>query len=541
MKTTCKILKGLLLMGIALCSSCFDQGYDCPVQDTVPLTFYLQTAGEQTRAYEGTQAATDAENEIKTIKVWLFDGNDFVGYSDQMTNNKVVITIPRSLVVKGKVDVYAIANAESVGLGALDENSTLSDLTSAIIGGDNFLPQANVANLTRTVPTSGLPYSQVAKECPITANGISATLPTIMLTRAVSKVRFAFARSTGMTDVEITGIKINGGLIASDEYIFPDAEATGNFTSPYNGDKVAHIKKDGTDDYIAQAIVWGSTETGDKDGTTAIIPTNSINEVDNPDQQTYIKKYGKTSGHGADYNAFVDETFIKYGDANNPQYRNDYLTYLRESDQRLTGTIYYRTGKDGTETGTEHDGDIKSYNFSMDVPQDFARNHIWIVYGYFMGGNKLYLEVTVLPWEDVKFTVDYKNEPSWTKEIEWTGTSINSTTTETIDGTQYNIVYVKTDGTSAECKFNFNTPQGWNWVAELITIQGDEGYFKFDNNLTSTFGRVGTEATLTIKVPTTAPSELTRARIKFYVRTETGDMVKAVTAQPIEQIISRGI
>lgn len=536
---TSNILKGLLMIGIALFSSCkdYEEGFS---EDTSTLTIYLQTSAEQTRAYEGIQSASAAESRIYTIQLWLYDGDEFVGYSDQMTNSKMTITIPRSLVVKGKVDVYAIANAESVGLGGMDETTTLATLTSAIIGGNNFLPKANVAELTSTVPATGLPYSQVAKECPITAEGINATLPTIMLTRAVSKVRFAFARSTGMTDVEITGIKINGGLIASEEYLFPDADATGNFTGVYNGDKVAHIKKDGTDDYIAQAIVWGSTETGDKDDITAIIPTTSINEVDNPDQQTYIKKYGKGTGHGAEYNTFVDETFIKYGDTDNPQYRNDYLTYLRESDQKLTGTIYYRTGKDGSEPGTEHDGDIKSYNFSMDVPQDFARNHIWIVYGYFMGGNKLYLEVTVLPWEDVNITIDYKSEISWSKPITWTTSSINSQGTETIGGQDYNIVYVKTDGTSAECTFNFNTPQGWNWVAELITMQGEEGYFKFDNDLTSTHGRVGTEATLTIKVPTSAPSELTRARLKFYLRTETGDMVKAVSISP-EWVVSRGI
>lgn len=541
MRMTSNILKGLLLMSIPLLSSCLDHEEDS-YTDNATLTIYLQTSAEQTRAYEGTQGASTAESTINTIQLWLFDGEECVGYSNEMTDNKMTITIPRSLVVKGKVDVYAIANAESVGLGGMGATTSLATLTGAIIGGTNFLPQDNTADLTNAVPSTGLPYSQVVKECPITPDGINATLPTIMLTRAVSKVRFAFARSTGMTDVEITGIKINGELIASEEYIFPDAEATGNFTSPYNGDKVAHLKKDGTDDYIAQSIVWGSTETGDKDAITAIIPTDSINEVANPDQQTYIKKYGKSTGHGADYNTFVNQTFIEYKDGNNvTQYHNDRLTYLRETDQKLTGTIYYRTGKDGTEAGTEHDGDIKSVDFSMDAPQDFARNHIWIVYGYFMGGNKLFLEVTVLPWEDVNITIDYKNEPSWSQDISWKASSINSTSTEPIDGTQYNIVYVKTDGTSAECTFNFNTPQGWNWVAELITIQGDEGYFKFDNNLTSTFGRVGTVGTLTIKVPTTPPSELTRARIKFYVRTETGDMVKSVAAQPMEQIISRGI
>ena len=112
MKMTSNILKGLLLMGVALCSSCLDHEEDF-YKDAAQLTIYLQTAAEQTRAYEGTQDASTAESEIKTIKVWLYDGEEYVGYSDQMTDGKIKITIPRSLVVKGKVDVYAIANAKN--------------------------------------------------------------------------------------------------------------------------------------------------------------------------------------------------------------------------------------------------------------------------------------------------------------------------------------------------------------------------------------------------------------------------------------------
>ena len=48
--------------------------------------------------------------------------------------------------------------------------------------------------------------------------------------------------------------------------------------------------------------------------------------------------------------------------------------YLRESDRKLTGTIYYQVNADGAE---------RSANFSMADDGDFTRNHTWIVYAYY--------------------------------------------------------------------------------------------------------------------------------------------------------------
>jgi hypothetical protein len=61
------------------------------------------------------------------------------------------------------------------------------------------------------------------------------------------------------------------------------------------------------------------------------------------------------------------------------------LTYLRESDKQLTGTITYTY----SEGGNNHS---ESIDFSMAAPGDFLRNHSWIVYIYFMGA-KIHVHV----------------------------------------------------------------------------------------------------------------------------------------------------
>ena len=75
--------------------------------------------------------------------------------------------------------------------------------------------------------------------------------------------------------------------------------------------------------------------------------------------------------------------------------------YLRESDKALTGTVYYRVQK-GSEEPVE-----KSAPFSMKAPGDFARNHTWTLYGYYVSGRTLELTVSAIPWDWNKFTIDF--------------------------------------------------------------------------------------------------------------------------------------
>lgn len=365
-------------------TGCRDFEDESPREDYVPLTFYLQTAGHQTRAYVGDLTGTDLENAINTVKVWLFDGETCVSYSETIdSDNKVTMSVPLSVVSKGSVDVYIIANAGD----GLDGDTGLGNLTTALLTSTSF----TATTPTTAVPTEGLPMSRIYKECPINATALPATLPDITITRAVSKIHFAFGMYDGDFG-EIVGISLDGGQIADKEYIFPvNPSATANaadYTDPYLGDLKSNIV---ANSYETAGLLLGTTDGG-TDGTSILIanadmPTTETD--DNPANYMWINWIATTT-HSSLSNQ--DKATKYYSDLNNKKLIT-HTVYLRESDQKLTGKIYYRMSSDE---------DPKSVTFAMDAEsevQDFARNHVWIVYSYFEGG-KLYVKPTVADWID---------------------------------------------------------------------------------------------------------------------------------------------
>lgn len=367
-------LTGLLAVG------CSELEQDPEALMSSPLTIYLQTPGEQfTRAYLGDVNAVSGEETLHSLRVWLFDSTnkqllDF--QSPETVGSSVTMSLPQYIVNQDRtVDVYVIGNAESAGLTDLTNAMTRDQLEALMLTGTDFTP----ADKTQDVPETGLPYSQIKKDWQVTENkAVKTNLETINLTRAVSKVRFAFARQKFLEGVEVTGIKINGGVIAAEEKLFP-SQSTDNYTAPYNGDKVTNIT---ADKYLADALLYGSDAVGTPDApVTAIITDANITELDEPEKSVYAEA-GMTPQA---YDSYIDATV-----------GSKYLTYLRESDQQLTGTIYYRT---------KADGEILKADFTMAAANDFVRNHSWIVYAYFSGG-KLYVKPTVAPWIDTE-TLDY--------------------------------------------------------------------------------------------------------------------------------------
>lgn len=396
------ITKALLLTAVMTLASCYEYEEDLSrQQDAVPLTIYLQTnSSHQTRGYEGEQAASSNESKIYNLKVWLYDGNNYVDYFEKdydtgmPDDNIIKMTIPQVVVSKKQIDVYVIGNAESVGLQGLNSETQLSDLQNAVLQGSAFTPAAK----TGVVPEKGLPYSQMQTGVSVTSTGLQATIPAIKLTRAVSKVRFAFARTTGLNGVEITGIELYGKQIASSEYIFPkqDTETEKNYGiidgATYYGDRLPNLTGEGDAKYDATSITWGSKLEGTQTSITAIIPTDSINAVAEPEKMTF--EYLKTNNNydGVTYETYVNTNFIQYTKegVEGTQYHNSFLTYLRETDLKMKGAIYYRL---------KADGEILKAEFEMAAPNDFARNHIWTIYAYFDGG-PLYVKPTVTDWID---------------------------------------------------------------------------------------------------------------------------------------------
>ena len=64
--------------------------------------------------------------------------------------------------------------------------------------------------------------SQYALGCEVIKASKLSKDVNIALRRAVSKLRFVFARSTGLPDVQVTGFTLDGGLIPNNEYVFPN-------------------------------------------------------------------------------------------------------------------------------------------------------------------------------------------------------------------------------------------------------------------------------------------------------------------------------
>mgnify|MGYP002620664988 CR=1 FL=1 len=394
--TAKRLAHGAKLLGAALLvpfmTACLDYPDEMPDSDAVPVTFYLQTAAaQQTRAYEGELTAADAESAINDVKVWIYQGDNCVAYADHINaDRKVVTSVPQS-VLSNTVDVYIIANAASAGLRSLDASTSLATLTQSVIDASMF----SAANPVTAVPEGGLPMSIIKKGCEFhMTDDISATLDQITLTRAVSKICFAFGKFNSDYG-EIVGISLEKNLIAQKEYILPIAPddatyGTASYTDPYHGDNRTHI--DATAGYEDSELLLGSKTEGTLVASTAIhVPYINTDTPEDPANYTWDAWSASHSDLTAQEKATQYNTAIA-----------DFVThtvYLRESDKKLRGTVYYRLSDNG---------DVKEASFEMDtqfdVPtdsqtQDFARNHVWIVYGYFsMQGDLSLVNVYIKNW-----------------------------------------------------------------------------------------------------------------------------------------------
>lgn len=386
-----RFARGVMTLGavalLPFMTACCDYEDALPAEDMVPLSFYLQTAGsQQTRAYIGDLAAeTEAESAINDVKVWIYQNGECVAFTENIAANKVTTSVAQS-VLGGTVDVYIIANAKSAGLEALDGSASLADLNQATIDVSKFSAAAPVTD----VPEDGLPMSIIKKGCTINAENIPATLQEIKVTRAVSKIYFAFGMYDGDFG-EIVSITLNGEQISKSEYILPVdyAADAADYTSPYWGDLQTNIKA--ADGYEASAITFQGTEGAALFANSTIYKTTTD---ENPADYTWENWSAENGTTAAQQYYSAIAPFVKQ------------KVYLRESDKKLKGTISYRMT-------TEDGATAKTIDFEMDPAstiQDFARNHVWIVYSYFEGG-KLYVKPTVVDWIDAP-VLDYEMKMS---------------------------------------------------------------------------------------------------------------------------------
>ena len=315
-------------------------------QKPTMLTIYVFSPEQPiiTRGDVGPVNASEAENKVNSLQLWIFDtsGNK-VGYlstTETATLNAgqgAIYQIPVSdefAQNKPNVDVYVLANATAANCGistTLDENTTREALIeqAKITSGHFGLTSASLAT---AVPADGLPMAGIQKNQPVIGDapvlriGNETNIATVPLTRAVSKMRFFFANVATAPKLTITGITLNGSLIPNEEYLFTQSKTL-------------------TYDANAASILASSIEVAKKE-----------------DPAQYIYE-GQTAQEYE--NLMVGAELSLVGPY-----------YLRESGKILTGTITYTV---------EGMSEPMSATFTMKEQGDFLRNHSWIVYAYYEG------------------------------------------------------------------------------------------------------------------------------------------------------------
>ncbi len=315
-------------------------------QKPTMLTIYVFSPEQPiiTRGDVGPVNASEAENKVNSLQLWIFDtsGNK-VGYlkttetATLNTGQGAIYQIPVSdefAQNKPNVDVYVLANVTKANCGisaTLDENTTREALIEqAKITSDHF--GLTSASLPTAVPADGLPMAGILKNQPVIGDapvlriGNETNIATVPLTRAVSKMRFFFANVKTAPTLTITGITLNGSLIPNEEYLFTQSKTL-------------------TYDANAASILASSIEVAKKgDPAQYIYEGQAAQEYENLMVGAELSLVGPY--------------------------------YLRESGKILTGTITYTV---------EGMSEPMSATFTMKEHGDFLRNHSWIVYAYYEG------------------------------------------------------------------------------------------------------------------------------------------------------------
>lgn len=323
-----------------------------------------------------TNPSPDTEAKITSIRVWAFkSGSDKatatpIGFksetnlSAQGSRNVSMMITRKNAETLGKIDLYILLNAESVGVldGKDCIKMTRAELEKLVI--KNQFGIAEGTAQTTAVPQAGLPISRVIKELDVTHNiKDNATEAAqhsinIPLIRAVSKLHFFFTRKNvkDTEGVEVTKIEVNENVIPTQSSVFPTATTDANKKTEGLTGNLTSLT------YLNQKMTFVSVATG------------NIKPVTDPTR--YIRKPGQTA----------DDYITKLREATT----ECHLSYLRETGKKLTGTIHFKLNKSGAE---------KQATFSI---SNAYRNHEMVVYGYFLGDQEstLTLKYYVANWND---------------------------------------------------------------------------------------------------------------------------------------------
>lgn len=360
----CSLLTVLLLTACASSDEDWESDTEHAAHKPAMLTVYVyapehpaaQRQAVQRRADTGdVEAINEAEGMINSLQIWIYESESgaFVGYltTTEVTGLNMGEGATYQLPVsdefaanKPEVDVYVQANvtAANCGVGTLNEETTHAGLLDgAKIANGKFGLEQNV----RTIPTDGLPMAgklttqPVVGDAPALRVGSMSEVANIQLTRAVSKLRFVFAKTTGEPAVSIKSIKMHENMIPDEEYLFK-----------------------------TPASMTYNTSATELIGVTI----DDIAETTDPTLYLYFDQDAQ------EYEDLIDEAASKA----TPEVTVEGPIYLRESDKRLSGSITY----------TIDGGAEQTVDFQMQQAGDFRRNHTWIIYAYYAGSGRLQVQ-----------------------------------------------------------------------------------------------------------------------------------------------------
>lgn len=321
-------------------------------------------------------SAEPAENVIHTLSVWVFrhddEHNTLVGYlpiTDFPEGEQVKwYTMPvdwNFINKRPPVDVYVLANAASIDLQGLNGSSNWETVNGAVLGQIDNHDHFGVTEPVTSVDANGLPMSGMGENLRVYGSSPRLKVDAVSMKRAVSRMRMVFCRMATegpeKEEVSIQKITIYGGKFPKQEYVF---------TTGLTGIKQL---EDGTYDTSVY------THTCDQNLV--------IRENEAPENYIYLNQDPVT------YEQMLDDA-VAAGTMTDLEY-----TYFRETDQKLTGRIYYTIN-----------GNSRFREFTMAAAGDFARNHTWTLYGYFLRGGNLQLSLSVHPWDRSDYVVDFSDQ-----------------------------------------------------------------------------------------------------------------------------------
>lgn len=394
MRQTLTALAALLMVGaMTSCSENQDTETAENHDAYISLSFSSNSANS-TRAGESrtegvlanneSKADPNSESDIHSIKVWVFqsgtneDANP-IAYKEEALkdiNSSYNLQLRFLRKIAGKevenIDLYILANSESTNIESKLNGKDFSSITRKelqnICFDSTFGIQENGNPQNTEVPETGLPISRAITNISV-ENHVGTTEAEaktkgikIPLVRAVSKLHFYFARKTGIENVKVTSIEVEGYTIPTASYIFPDE-------TEY---------KENDDNQVVTSNKYDVNSTGYVSTVLKLngVETDNIKEVEDPE------KFKKTETQTAqDYlDAFKTAGIASHN-----------LCYLRETTKAIKGKIHYSLG-------TEE----KSVDFSIPTDGKAIRNRELVVYGYFLNGQMGMLTVTptIQEWQD---------------------------------------------------------------------------------------------------------------------------------------------